>query len=334
MIENQSSLLRLVHLIIRTWAIFISLSVLATNPAWADTENIVSLKADIHINSSLVTLGDIFSQAGEASHIVIADAPAPGQRLALKARSIAAFSYQHGLIWKNSARLETIFIHRTSHTITTRVILDAVSQALEAESSLDRLVVELRNRKLQMKVPVHLDDSLEVRELSFDMTSGHFEAILHAGGDDGESVNTHISGRAYEAFDVPTLNRARRAGEVIEAGDIEWKRIRQSRIGRTVITDETLLIGMSIKRQITPGQPLRKSDVERPVIIKKGAQITLVYLSPGITLTAAGRSLSDGGVGDVIRIVNTQSNRTVQARVSTAHKAIVADLSAQLSANQ
>ncbi len=333
MIENRFSYPRLAYLKTLTCAAFIALAYLAVGPAQAETAKLVSLKPDIRINGSFVTLGDIFTQAGEAAHVVLADAPAPGRRLALKARRVAAFSYQRGLIWKNSAQLEYIFIHRTSLTIETPVILDAVTKALELESSFSTLDVELSDRNLKLNVPSHLDGSVEIRELSYDSASGHFEAILHAGGNDPESINTHISGRAYEAFEVPTLSRARRSGDVIEASDIEWKRFRQTRVGRTVITDEASLIGMSLKRQIAPGQPLRKSDIERPVIVKKGALITLVFRSPGITLTALGRTLSEGGQGDVIRIINTQSNRTVQARVTTSQEAIVADLSTQVSVN-
>ncbi len=333
MIENQFSHKHLTRPIILTCATVIVFMILAVSPVWAGTAKLVSLKQDIRINGPFVTLGDIFTQAGEAAHVVLSDAPAPGKRLALEARRLAAFSSNRGLIWKNSARLEHVFIHRASQTITTPVILDAVTRALEAESSQGTLDIELSDRKLKLNVPTDMDTSIEVRELSYDATSGHFEAIIHAGGDDPESINTHISGRAYEAFDVPTLNRARRSGDIIEASDIEWKRMRQTRVGRTTITDEDYLIGMSLKRQMAPGQPIRKSDVERPVIVNKGALITLVYRSPGITLTAEGRTLSEGGMGDVIRILNTRSNRTVQARVATSHEAIVANLSTQLTVN-
>ena len=91
---------------------------------------------------------------------------------------------------------------------------------------------------------------------------------------------------------------------------------------------------MSLKRQMAQGQPIRKSDIERPVIINKGALITLVYRSPGIILTAEGRALSDGGAGDVIRIINTQSNRTVQAKVVASNEAIVAGTPSQISSIQ
>jgi len=333
MIENHFSPLRLMRRIFMPLVAFFAVTALGVLPAGAEMTKPVSLKSHISVEGRFITLGDLFMQAGEAAHVIVGDAPAPGRRLVFEARRLAAFSAQHGLTWKNTARLDRVFIQRASHKITTSVILQAVTQALENEAGPGALEIELSDRNVKLDVPSHFGDRVAITDLSYDPASGYFEAVLSAGGDDPESVSTHISGRAYQAFDVPTLKRAHRAGDVIEAGDVEWKRLRQNRIGRTVITNEADLVGMSLKRRIAQGQPLRKSDVERPIIVNSGALITLIYRSPGIMLTAEGRTLSKGGTGDVIRVINTQSKRTVQATVTSSHEAVVADFSNQVSLN-
>jgi flagella basal body P-ring formation protein FlgA len=58
-------------------------------------------------------------------------------------------------------------------------------------------------------------------------------------------------------------------------------------------------------------------------MLKKGDVVTLIYEVPGMTLTALGRAVSDAAAGDVISIVNSQSHRTVEAKVTTAGTAIV-----------
>jgi flagella basal body P-ring formation protein FlgA len=50
--------------------------------------------------------------------------------------------------------------------------------------------------------------------------------------------------------------------------------------------------------------------------IKRGDLVTLVYIAPGLQLTTRAKALSDGIAGGPIRLVNLQSNRTVDAVVT------------------
>ncbi len=50
--------------------------------------------------------------------------------------------------------------------------------------------------------------------------------------------------------------------------------------------------------------------------IRRGDAVTLVYIAPGLQLTARGRALNDAAVGEPVRIVNLQSNVTVEAVVT------------------
>ena len=66
---------------------------------------------------------------------------------------------------------------------------------------------------------------------------------------------------------------------------------------------------------MTPGKALRQTDVEIPVVVQKGSLVTVVYRSNNMTLTAEARALQNGGQDEPIRVINTQSNRTLQGRV-------------------
>jgi len=54
------------------------------------------------------------------------------------------------------------------------------------------------------------------------------------------------------------------------------------------------------------------------IAVRRGDVITLVYVAPGLQLTTRARATADGGVGDTVRLVNLQSNRTVDAVVTGA----------------
>jgi flagella basal body P-ring formation protein FlgA len=50
--------------------------------------------------------------------------------------------------------------------------------------------------------------------------------------------------------------------------------------------------------------------------VNRNEAVTISYAVPGISLTLRGKAVEAGGVGDMINVLNIQSNRTVQATVS------------------
>ena len=55
-----------------------------------------------------------------------------------------------------------------------------------------------------------------------------------------------------------------------------------------------------------------------PVVVAKGATVTMSYRMPTMALTVAGRALEDGAMGETIRVLNIQSNRVIEAAVASA----------------
>ena len=102
----------------------------------------------------------------------------------------------------------------------------------------------------------------------------------------------------------------------VKARDIEWLKLPASRVASNIIGSETQLAGMSPRRPVRAGEPLRLSDMEPPILVKKGSQVDVIYQTGALTLTARGRALEDGAMGDVVRIMNIRSNRTIEGTVS------------------
>lgn len=53
-----------------------------------------------------------------------------------------------------------------------------------------------------------------------------------------------------------------------------------------------------------------------PLAVRRGDAVTLVYVAPGLQLTARARALDNGALGQPIRVTNLQSNRIVNAVVT------------------
>ena len=51
------------------------------------------------------------------------------------------------------------------------------------------------------------------------------------------------------------------------------------------------------------------------MVVTKGQTVTMQFAAPGVELTAMGRAMSEGGVGDTVTVQNPVSYRMVSAIV-------------------
>jgi flagella basal body P-ring formation protein FlgA len=126
---------------------------------------------------------------------------------------------------------------------------------------------------------------------------------------------------AYPAFAdsgirvvVPSHDIAR--GQVISESDLVYGTIPASTVFTGYITSTADLAGREARRVLRAGETVRAMDVRNPVIITKGMIVTMTFDAPGVTLTATGRAMSEGGIGDTVTIQNPISYRQVSATVT------------------
>ncbi|WP_170761308.1 flagellar basal body P-ring formation chaperone FlgA [Ruegeria lacuscaerulensis] len=104
---------------------------------------------------------------------------------------------------------------------------------------------------------------------------------------------------------VPT--RTIRAKEIISAGDLEIKA--QQVPGAASNPD--VLIGQEARIALYPGRPIREGDVGPPALVNRNDLVVLVFDRRPLSITAEGRALGRGAVGDRIRVMNLASRTTV-----------------------
>ena len=78
-------------------------------------------------------------------------------------------------------------------------------------------------------------------------------------------------------------------------------------------------VGLITRRKIKTGQQIRYSLLTkaRPeILIKRNSLVVIKIETPGLTLTAKGKSIGEGGFGEMIRVKNIDSNRTIICNVN------------------
>jgi flagella basal body P-ring formation protein FlgA len=76
--------------------------------------------------------------------------------------------------------------------------------------------------------------------------------------------------------------------------------------------------GQRARRQIGPRMVLRRDQLEFPPVVKKGDRVRIVAETGGLRITALGEVKSLGRVGERVRVVNLDSNKSLFARVIDA----------------
>src|SRR5258708_38071382 len=108
---------------------------------------------------------------------------------------------------------------------------------------------------------------------------------------------------------VPAHDIAR--GDTIGENDLTYATVDGAALMSGVPTKMAEVLGLQARRTLSIGQPFRSDDVRRPVVVTKGQTVTMQFIVPGVELTAMGRAMSEGGVGDTVTIQNPASYRMI-----------------------
>lgn len=78
------------------------------------------------------------------------------------------------------------------------------------------------------------------------------------------------------------------------------------------------MVGREATRWLPAGQSLKPGDVAPPRQVRRGEPVVLRVQRGALTISTAGRALADGRQGDLVRVVVTATNRTLDAQVAGA----------------
>src|SRR5258706_3674150 len=104
-------------------------------------------------------------------------------------------------------------------------------------------------------------------------------------------------------------------GDSISEGDLTYTTVDGAAVMSGVPTRIDEVKGMQARRMLSAGQPFRGDDVRKPIVITKGQTVTMQFSVPGVELTAMGRAMSEGGMGDTVTIQNPVSYRMISGTV-------------------
>lgn len=116
---------------------------------------------------------------------------------------------------------------------------------------------------------------------------------------------------ALPTVDTPVLARTVEKGETLTAAD--FTSIALSPTTARGATSPREAAGQEAVRRLTAGSPVRTNDIATPRVVRRGETVTIILLSGALRITTAGRALGDAARGQPVRVLNLDTNRTLDA---------------------
>ncbi len=273
-----------------------------------------TLKPISTLHAPFVRLSDLFADAGHNADRVLGRGPAPGGRIVVESRQLAAIARSYGVDWHPSFASDRVVLDRPGRPLSRDEIVTAVSVAVISAGAPADAEIEIAAYDPPM---VPADDSVkpQVTQIDYDATSGRFTAQLDLASDGTKAMTWRVAGRMQKMIEVAVATTRLLPGTILSAPDLRLARLEQERVPAGAARKIEDAIGKQLRIQSASGVPLLLSDLTAPTIVRREARVLMVAEGPGLSLTAEGRALESGAAGEHVRVLNPVSKAVIDAVV-------------------
>lgn len=278
------------------------------------------LKELVAVSSDIVRIGDLVDNAGAAADVPVFRAPDLGQTGAVPVAQITDALRPYDVTGIDSRGLSEVIVTHLSRAIAPKDIAERIARAFAGQYGFGEdprnLSIVLDRQARIMHVEPNVTGDLAVARMSVEPRTGRFDITFELPGSAAaRRLPLRFTGSVTETVETATLLRAVRPGQVIKTSDVALERRPKIDVAGDGLSVEQA-VGLAAKTPLRGGQALRSGDLMRPHVVQRNEAVTLSYQVPGIMLTVRGKALDAGAVGDVVGVLNIQSNRTIQATVT------------------
>ena len=200
--------------------------------------------------------------------------------------------------------------------LTARFAETLVQEALEARGAGAQFRIEIDRPSLPLGNTATLATEVTLAQFQYDPDGGRFYGALVGTMEGRARFRLPVAGRAQPVIRVPALSRPVRADEVIAAADLTWVEVAESDLPPGALSEPEQIVGHQARRRLSAGRVLIARDVGPPHLVRRGHPVELIYVRPGLRISALGVAQEDGALGDLVRVMNAESRRQLQGVVS------------------
>jgi flagella basal body P-ring formation protein FlgA len=161
--------------------------------------------------------------------------------------------------------------------------------------------------------------TLQLTQQSGSVAAGVITVLVEAtvtdarGGRTVRSATVNFKVNAVQDVVVAVRELPRKT--VVVAADVRRERRPAARVPQGAVRDVAEVVGKETIRAFAPGEVLTGPSVSAPLLIRRGALVSLILEGPSFRIVARGVATEDGSLGASIRVLNQSSRREVVGRV-------------------
>jgi flagella basal body P-ring formation protein FlgA len=168
------------------------------------------------------------------------------------------------------------------------------------------------------------DKSLNIIELSVMPDQKRFNAVIAWGDTAKGGVIKKVSGKIQKFMMIPILSAPVGQKTAITESNISYVRFSDDQINPGMALRKEDIVGKFLKagRSLQFDKPLQMTDLEVPVLIRKGEEVRVKYVDRFFEISIAATAKSNGCAGERISFeVGTEKKKTIQATVLASGQA-------------
>jgi flagella basal body P-ring formation protein FlgA len=135
-----------------------------------------------------------------------------------------------------------------------------------------------------------------------------------------ENWHVYVPVRLHVTVPAVVATRTLIRGQTIGKQDIAIRMVERLRFRQQGFSSLNQVIGAKLKRNISIHDIIDNNDI---CIVCRNEAVIIKAVKNGLTITTQGTALSDGILGEQIRVKNNKSKRIIEARVSGTGEVIV-----------
>jgi flagellar basal body P-ring formation protein FlgA len=273
-----------------------------------------NLRTTVTLSGPRVYLRDLFDDAGANADRLLGPGPAPGGRIVVEARQLRAIANQFGVDWRPMSSADRSILEWPGRPLRKDEVIAAVRGALVSQGAAPDCDIEIPGFVPPL-VPLTGASAPAVVQLDYAREPGRFAANLSVTAPEMEPISVRVSGEVADVVEVPVPVVRLQAGAIPAARDIRIARVHVNAVSGEFARTPNAIVGMQLKRQVPPGQPIALADLMHPTEVARGDPVRLSLEANGLSLAGEGIALESGAAGERIRVRNISSQAVIEAVV-------------------
>lgn len=309
---------------VRIVGLYVCLLILCLNiQAWAASR--ITVPSKVTVSGPYILIKDVFHNIPNKNlaQKTLTNAPDPGKSIALNLGWLSQIATLNGIDWQPKDPHQQVIVTRAGQKISKEEITQYINNAFkkrlqinELQNNTYRFVITPSNLE-DVYVPITASKEIYVKTFNYDKIQKKF-SITFSVPNAPLKNNTigPIVGKAVKLLPCVVPTGRIMPGDVINKDDLKviWVESNLAQINNASSIDQ--VIGKTPKSPLADGKPINLNQLQKPLLVKRGQLITIFYKTPGMQLSVTGKAMQSGSKNDIIRVMNTNSSKIINAIVT------------------